>query len=279
MRAKPKHVKQSPRRRAREFAVQALYQATVNQMPAPEMAKQFYENIEELYSEEKTLVLKTFYLKKLAVLKTVAKNDIDEQGDVHEDEDKVLMEETAAVNEQECSTQSEPVAVQTAEIAENSLEDSLEILQRLVHELEEAQTVEGGEAEQDDKIMEALAELESKKNDLLNKAKQSETVCRELFREIFFGVQNNRLEYMNLIRPHLDRDEKDINLIERAILLVACHELKSMPETPYPVVINEAIEVAKTFGGTDGHKFVNGILDKLGVALRPHDPKVRHLSA
>lgn len=277
MRAKPKHVKQSPRRRAREFAVQALYQATVNQMPAPEMAKQFYENIEELYGEEKTLVLKTFYLKKLAVLKAVAKNDIDEQGDVHEDE--VLMEETAAVNEQECSTQSEPVAVQTAEIAENSLEDSLEILQRLVHELEEAQTVEGGEAEQDDKIMEALAELESKKNDLLNKAKQSETVCRELFREIFFGVQNNRLEYMNLIRPHLDRDEKDINLIERAILLVACHELKSMPETPYPVVINEAIEVAKTFGGTDGHKFVNGILDKLGVALRPHDPKVRHLSA
>lgn len=277
MRAKPKHVKQSPRRRAREFAVQALYQATVNQMPAPEMAKQFYENIEELYSEEKTLVLKTFYLKKLAVLKAVAKNDIDEQGDVHED--KVLMEETVAVNEQECSTQSEPFAVQTAEIAENSLEDSLEILQRLVHELEEAQTVEGGEAEQDDKIMEALAELESKKNDLLNKAKQSETVCRELFREIFFGVQNNRLEYMNLIRPHLDRDEKDINLIERAILLVACHELKSMPETPYPVVINEAIEVAKTFGGTDGHKFVNGILDKLGVALRPHDPKVRHLSA
>lgn len=277
MRAKPKHVKQSPRRRAREFAVQALYQATVNQMPAPEMAKQFYENIEELYSEEKTLVLKTFYLKKLAVLKAVAKNDIDEQGDVHED--KVLMEETVAVNEQECSTQSEPFAVQTAEIAENSLEDSLEILQRLVHELEEVQTVKGGEAEQDDKIMEALAELESKKNDLLNKAKQSETVCRELFREIFFGVQNNRLEYMNLIRPHLDRDEKDINLIERAILLVACHELKSMPETPYPVVINEAIEVAKTFGGTDGHKFVNGILDKLGVALRPHDPKVRHLSA
>lgn len=273
MRAKTKHVKQSPRRRAREFAVQALYQATVNQMPAPEMAKQFYENIEELYGEEKTLVLKRFYLKKLAVLQAVVKDDVDEQDDVHED--KVLIEETASEDEPECSTQSEPIAVQTAEVAENSLE----ILQRLVHELEEAQAVEGGEAAQDDKIKEAFAELESKKNDLLNKIKQSETVCRELFREIFFGVQNNRLEYMNLIRPHLDRDEKDINLIERAILLVACHELKSMPETPYPVVINEAIEVAKTFGGTDGHKFVNGILDKLGVALRPHDPKVRHLSA
>ena len=61
--------------------------------------------------------------------------------------------------------------------------------------------------------------------------------------------------------------------IERAVLLMACHELAAMPETPYPVIINEAIEVTKTFGGTDGHKFVNGILDKLAVQLRPNDPK------
>uniref|UniRef100_UPI0028046DB3 transcription antitermination factor NusB n=1 Tax=Neisseria gonorrhoeae TaxID=485 RepID=UPI0028046DB3 len=42
----------------------------------------------------------------------------------------------------------------------------------------------------------------------------------------------------------------------------------AMPETPYPVIINEAIEVTKTFGGTDGHKFVNGILDKLAAQIR-----------
>ena len=60
---------------------------------------------------------------------------------------------------------------------------------------------------------------------------------------------------------------------EGAVLLIACHELAAMPETPYPVIINEAIEVTKTFGGTDGHKFVNGILDKLAVQLRPNDPK------
>ena len=54
---------------------------------------------------------------------------------------------------------------------------------------------------------------------------------------------------------------------------MACHELKAMPETPYPVIINEAIEVTKTYGGTDGHKFVNGILDKLAAQLRPNDPK------
>lgn len=95
----------------------------------------------------------------------------------------------------------------------------------------------------------------------------------ELFNALFFGAQSNQQEYMIRIRQHLDRDEKDINLIERAILLMACHELSVMPETPYAVIINEAIEVAKTFGGTDGHKFVNGILDKLAAQLRPNDPK------
>ncbi len=75
--------------------------------------------------------------------------------------------------------------------------------------------------------------------------------------------------------PLLDRDEKDLNPIERAVLLTACHELSAMPETPYPVIINEAIEVTKTFGGTDGHKFVNGILDKLAAQIRPDEPKRR----
>ncbi len=46
-----------------------------------------------------------------------------------------------------------------------------------------------------------------------------------------------------------------------------------MPETPYPVIINEAIEVTKTFGGTDGHKFVNGILDQLASRIRPDEPR------
>ena len=97
----------------------------------------------------------------------------------------------------------------------------------------------------------------------------------ELFTAIFFGAHNNHREYMQIIRPLLDRDENLINPIERSVLLVAVHELKAMPETPYPVIINEAIEVTKTFGGTDSHKFVNGILDKLVAQLRPNDPKRR----
>lgn len=94
-----------------------------------------------------------------------------------------------------------------------------------------------------------------------------------LFTALFFGVQANLNEYMQHIRPLLNRDENDLSPIERAVLLMACHELCAMPETPYPVVINEAIEVTKTFGGTDGHKFVNSILDKLAAQLRPNDPK------
>ena len=97
----------------------------------------------------------------------------------------------------------------------------------------------------------------------------------ELFTAIFFGAHNNQREYMQIIRRLLDRDENLINPIERSVLLVAVHELKAMPETPYPVIINEAIEVTKTFGGTDSHKFINGILDKLVAQLRPNDPKRR----
>ena len=59
--------------------------------------------------------------------------------------------------------------------------------------------------------------------------------------------------------------------VERGILLLAACELKHAPEVPYRVVINEAVELAKSYGGTDGHKYVNGVLDKLVAALRPRE--------
>ena len=90
----------------------------------------------------------------------------------------------------------------------------------------------------------------------------------ELFTQIFFGAYNNQRDYMKRIRPLLDRHEDELNPVERAVLLMACHELSAMPETPHPVIINEAIEITKTFGGTDGYKFINGILDKLSAELR-----------
>jgi transcription antitermination protein NusB len=59
--------------------------------------------------------------------------------------------------------------------------------------------------------------------------------------------------------------------VERGILLLAAFELKHATDVPYRVVINEAVELAKEFGGTDGHKYVNGVLDKLAAELRPEE--------
>jgi N utilization substance protein B len=73
------------------------------------------------------------------------------------------------------------------------------------------------------------------------------------------------------IVPHVDRPWDEVSPIERSILLLGTCELRHHPETPFRVIINEAIELAKTYGGTDGHKFVNGVLDKLAPELRPHE--------
>lgn len=73
----------------------------------------------------------------------------------------------------------------------------------------------------------------------------------------------------NDLTPHITRDWNDVSPIERGVLLLGACELRYHPETPYRVVINECIELAKTFGGVDGHKFVNGVLDKTAAVLRP----------
>jgi N utilization substance protein B len=89
-----------------------------------------------------------------------------------------------------------------------------------------------------------------------------------LFREIFYGAMSDTESLRKAVVPHLDRDEVDVSPVERAVLFVAAFELINKPETPYAVIINEAIEIAKTFGGTDGHRFVNGVLDKLALDVR-----------
>jgi N utilization substance protein B len=85
----------------------------------------------------------------------------------------------------------------------------------------------------------------------------------------------NEGELVGLLAPHIDREWAEVSPIERGILLLGACELKLHVETPYRVVINEAIELAKTYGGTDGHKFVNGILDKLAPLLRPAEASRR----
>lgn len=70
------------------------------------------------------------------------------------------------------------------------------------------------------------------------------------------------------IAPHLDRKLEELSPVEYSVLLLGAFELTQHPEIPYRVVINEAVELAKTFGGSDGHKFVNGVLDKLAAQVR-----------
>ncbi len=70
------------------------------------------------------------------------------------------------------------------------------------------------------------------------------------------------------VSPDLDRSAAQLSPIERSILVIGAWELRNRPEIPCRVVINEAIELAKSYGGIDGHKFVNGVLDKLATTLR-----------
>jgi N utilization substance protein B len=73
------------------------------------------------------------------------------------------------------------------------------------------------------------------------------------------------------IRPYLDRELKHLSPVEHAILLIGAFELSACVDVPYKVVINEAVELAKVYGGTDGHKYINGVLDRLAPDLRPHE--------
>ena len=73
------------------------------------------------------------------------------------------------------------------------------------------------------------------------------------------------------IEPFADRKWDEVSPVERAILLIGAWELVHNREIPYKVTINEAIELGKRFGGTDGHKYVNGVLDKLAESVRPDE--------
>ena len=67
----------------------------------------------------------------------------------------------------------------------------------------------------------------------------------------------------------------ELSPVERGVLLLATYEFERHPEIPFRVVINEAIELAKAFGGTDGHKYVNGVLDKLALSMRSDEVAAR----
>ncbi|MCC8403903.1 transcription antitermination factor NusB [Paraburkholderia sp. MMS20-SJTN17] len=85
---------------------------------------------------------------------------------------------------------------------------------------------------------------------------------------ILHGVMRDSEMLSAAITPCLDRPIDQLSPVERAVLLVAAFELKNHVDIPYRVVINEAVELTKTFGGSDGYKYVNGVLDKLAAQMR-----------
>jgi N utilization substance protein B len=103
----------------------------------------------------------------------------------------------------------------------------------------------------------------------LGEAKGFEKVDADYFSTLLAGTIAAAPELERAIAPHLDREYARLSPVERGILLLAGYELAHRPEVPYRAVINEAVELAKSYGGTDGYKFVNGVLDKLAAQLRP----------
>jgi N utilization substance protein B len=102
-----------------------------------------------------------------------------------------------------------------------------------------------------------------------------EKANRELYDSLLDGVLKDEAALQALLEPHVERPWAEVSPIERGILLIAACELRDHQETPYRVVINEAIELTKSYGGTDAHRFVNGVLDKLAPELRPHETAAR----
>jgi len=98
-------------------------------------------------------------------------------------------------------------------------------------------------------------------------AQADEAYFSELMRETTASAQALR----GLLAGVIDRPLAELSPVEHSILLIAVYELAHRPEIPYRVVINEAVELAKAFGGTDGHRYVNGVLDKLAGRIRVHE--------
>lgn len=89
------------------------------------------------------------------------------------------------------------------------------------------------------------------------------------FETLLHGCVRDAAALDVLLSKHLDRPFNALSPVEHGTLFIGTYELMHCPEVPYKVAINEAVEMTKSFGGTDGHKYVNGVLDKMAFDLRP----------
>ncbi len=91
------------------------------------------------------------------------------------------------------------------------------------------------------------------------------------FAALLYGAIKDSVALREAFAPLIDRGVKELSPIEHGVLLIGAYELKNNLEIPYRVVINEAVELTKSFGGIDGHKYVNGVLDKLAARFRAEE--------
>lgn len=109
-------------------------------------------------------------------------------------------------------------------------------------------------------------------NDLLAHFRSEESFGRcdpGYFDQLVRGVLAERALLEQGFAGMLDRPIAQLDPVEHAVLLIAAYELQHCPELPYRIVINEAVELTKLFGATDGHKYINGVVDRLARQLRP----------
>jgi N utilization substance protein B len=102
-------------------------------------------------------------------------------------------------------------------------------------------------------------------------AQDMERADREYFRAIVAAVCAARDVLDAELAGWMDREPLRLDPIEHAVLLIGTYELKEQPDVPFRVVINEGVSLAKRFGATDGHKFVNAVLDRAARSLRPNE--------
>jgi N utilization substance protein B len=89
-----------------------------------------------------------------------------------------------------------------------------------------------------------------------------------LFHNILYGVPKNLAEIDGTYEPFLDRENKQLDPVSRAVLRLSSYEMLYTIDVPYKVVINEGVNLAKTYGPTDAYKFINGVLDKVAIEKR-----------
>lgn len=93
-------------------------------------------------------------------------------------------------------------------------------------------------------------------------------VDREYFHDILHGVMLESEMLNAMFSPHLDRTVEELGAVELALLQAGCYELKNRLDVPFRVVLNENVNLAKKFGATDSHKYINGVLDKVARETR-----------